>query len=61
MSVITSKQLSERLSENTKHGTEWIVVRIDGRDYVVDNVSKSHDGVIGDHIILNAHSISDEL
>jgi len=42
-------------------GAEFLVVRVDGKDYVVKSAHNAHDGVLGDTIVLNAVSLQGEI
>lgn len=61
MTVMKSKELVTNVGGNTDTGQEWVVVRIDGKDHVVENVTKSYDGVLGNTIVLHARPIGEVL
>jgi len=42
-------------------GTEFLIIRIDGKDYVVKSAHTAYDGVLGDTIVLNAVSLQGEI
>lgn len=61
MNQITVTQVIDQITSNQTRESDWLVIRVDGRDYVVDNVAKSYDGVIGQHVILNTKPIAELL
>ena len=56
-----TKELVWNIQSNRNHHTDTVIVRIDGKDYVVTNVSSAYDGVIGNNIVIDVESITNHV
>jgi hypothetical protein len=56
VTLCSATKLGEQLIKQSS--LTWVIVRLDGKDYVVDTITEGHDGVIGNNVILNIVPIS---